>query len=177
LNNLPLNNTLQTTTPHKGQAHNWARRVDFFALAAWLSLGVWLAVVSFLLYGVDFRGYCAAAHVLLSGGNPYDYHQIAPVLLRITGEMGNNPYYYPPWFAWFFTPLAPLPFPIARAVWMIFNLVIWNLGLWNLGKIVKWPAKGWRLYAFYCLATFSFAWITWRYEQAGILIFAISWLR
>lgn len=130
-------------------------------------------MISFLLYGVDFRGYYAAAQVLLSGGNPYDYHQVAPVLLRITGEMGNNPYYYPPWFAWLFTPLVLLPFQIARAVWMGFNLVVWNLGLWNLGKIVKWPARGWRLYALYGLATFSLAWITWRYEQAGILIFAI----
>jgi hypothetical protein len=168
-----LNNNLQTTTQNRDQDHHWARRVDFFALASWLSLGVWLAVISFLLYGVDFRGYYAAAQVLLSGGNPYDYHQVAPVLLRITGEMGNNPYYYPPWFAWLFTPLVLLPFQIARAVWMGFNLVVWNLGLWNLGKIVKWPARGWRLYALYGLATFSLAWITWRYEQAGILIFAI----
>jgi hypothetical protein len=34
-----------------------------------------------------------------------------------------------------------------------------------------WPAPGWRRYALFALATFSFAWITWRYEQAGILVF------
>jgi hypothetical protein len=169
---MSLNNILKTTE-QKDQNLAWGRRFDFFALASWLSLGAWLAAISFLLYGQDFRGYYAAAQVLLSGGNPYDYHQVAPVLLRITGEMGNNPYYYPPWFAWLFVPLTGLPFQIARAVWMASNVVIWNLGLWKLGKIVKWPSKGWKLYLLYSLATFSFAWITWRYEQAGILIFVI----
>ncbi len=151
----------------------WIRRLDFFALAVWLGLGLWLGIAAFVLYGMDFRGYYAAAHVLLTGGNPYDYRQVAPVLLQVTGEMGNNPYYYPPWFAWLFLPLTALPFQIARAVWMAFNFVIWNLGLWNLGRIFEWPLEGWRRYVLYALATFSFAWITWRYEQAGILLFAI----
>jgi len=142
-------------------------------LATWLVLGLWLAGIALLLYGMDFRGYYAAARVLLAGGNPYDYHQVAPVLLQITGEAGNNPYYYPPWFAWLFIPFVMLPFQIARSTWMAFNLVIWNLGLWKLGKVIGLPSKGWRLYLLFCLATFSFAWITWRYEQAGILIFAI----
>ncbi|MBN2114928.1 MAG: DUF2029 domain-containing protein [Anaerolineales bacterium] len=157
----------------KSRKDNWIRRFDFFALAGWLGLSLGLAIISFVLYGMDFRGYYAAASVLVSGGNPYDYHQVAPVLLQITGEMGNNPYYYPPWFAWIFIPLTALPFQVARAVWMVFNLVVWNLGLWNLGKIFKWPPEGWKRYLLYSLATFSFAWITWRYEQAGILIFAL----
>ncbi len=157
----------------KVQSDTWTRRFDFFALTGWLALGLGLAVVSFALYGMDFRGYYAAARVLIAGGNPYDYHQVAPVLLKVTGEMGNNPYYYPPWFAWIFIPLIGLPFQIARVVWMAINLVIWDLGLWKLGKIVKWPPEGWKRYTLYSLATFSFAWITWRYEQAGVLIFAL----
>src|SRR5215207_2227097 len=169
---MSLNNRLETTMS-KGQIHAWVRRFDFFALSSWLSISVWLAFISFALYGMDFRGYYAAARVLLAGGNPYDYYQIAPMLLQITGEMGNNPYYYPPWFAWFFVPVAALPFQVARAAWMVFNLMIWNLGLWKLREIFNWPTKGWRLYALYAFATFSLAWITWRYEQAGILIFAI----
>jgi hypothetical protein len=132
-----------------------------------------LAAISFLLFGVDFRGYYAAARVLLAGGNPYDYDLVAKVLLDVTGEMGNNPYYYPPWFAWLFIPLAYLPFQMARAVWMIFNVILWNLGLWQLSKIVDWPERGWRRYALFTLATFSIAWITWRYEQAGILVFVM----
>ncbi len=153
--------------------NTWTKRFDFFALASWLILGLWLAVAAFVFYGMDFRGYYAAARVLLAGGNPYDYHQVASVLLKVTGEMGNNPYYYPPWFAWLFLPLVALPFQIARMVWMAFNVVMWNLGLWHLGRLFKWPPEGWQRYLLYLLATFSFAWITWRYEQAGILIFVL----
>lgn len=142
-------------------------------LSAWLILSLTLAALAFIWFGVDFRGYYAAARVLLEGGNPYDYHLVARVLLEVTGEMGNNPYYYPPWFAWLFIPMAYLPFQFARAIWMIFNLIIWNFSLWQLGKIVGWPQMGWRSYGLFALTTFSFAWITWRYEQAGILVFTL----
>jgi hypothetical protein len=151
----------------------WIKRFDFSMLSAWLLMSLTLAAISFLWFGVDFRGYYAAARVLVAGGNPYDYRLVAQVLLEVTGEMGNNPYYYPPWFAWLFIPLAYMPFQIARAVWMIFNVIIWNLSLWQLSKIVGWPERGWRRYALFTLATFSLAWITWRYEQAGILVFVM----
>src|SRR5688572_9349266 len=96
----------------------WLNRLDFAMLAMWLMLSVILAIISFVLFGQDFRGYYAAARVLLAGGNPYDYHLVARVLLDVTGEMGNNPYYYPPWFSWLFIPVVFLPFQIARAIWM-----------------------------------------------------------
>ena len=151
----------------------WTKRFDFSMLSAWLILSLRLALISYLWFGLDFRGYYAAAHVLLAGGNPYDYRLVAQVLLDVTGEMGNNPYYYPPWFTWLFIPLVYLPFQLARVVWMIFNVVIWNIGLWELGEIIGWPELGWRRYALFTLSTFSFAWITWRYEQAGILVFVM----
>lgn len=151
----------------------WTRRFDFAMLSAWIALSLTLAVIAFLWFGVDFRGYYAAARVLLAGGNPYDYHTVSQVLLEVTGEMGNNPYYYPPWFAWLFFPLAILPFQTARALWVICNLILWNIGLWQLGAIIGWPQAGWRRYGLFALATFSFAWITWRYEQAGILVFVL----
>lgn len=146
-------------------------RLDFAMLTTWLMLSFILASISFALFGQDFRGYYAAARVLISGGNPYDYHLVAQVLLEVTGEMGNNPYYYPPWFSWLFMPLVFLPFQIARAIWMTFNVILWNLGLWHLGNVMAWPPPGWRKYTLFALATFSFAWITWRFEQAGILVF------
>ena len=151
----------------------WTKRFDFFMLSAWLVMSLTLAATSFDFFGVDFRGYYAAARVLLAGGNPYDYNLVARVLLEVTGEMGNNPYYYPPWFAWLFIPLTYLPFRIARIMWMLFNVILWNLGLWQLSNILGWPKRGWRRYALFALATFSIAWITWRYEQAGILVFVL----
>jgi hypothetical protein len=149
-------------------------RLDFAMLCAWLILGMVLAIISYRDYGVDFRGYYAAARVLLEGGNPYDYEQVSRVLLEVTGTLGNNPFYYPPWFAWIFVPLAPLPFETARAIWMAVNFILWNVALYRLHRPLGWTWKGWRLYILYALVTFSFAWITWRYEQAGILVFAIT---
>jgi hypothetical protein len=56
---------------------------------------------------------------------------------------------------------------------MTFNVILWNIGLWQLGKIIGWPEMGWRRFGLFTLTTFSFAWITWRYEQAGILVFVL----
>ena len=151
----------------------WTDRLDFAMLTAWLLLTIILAIISFVWFGQDFRGYYAAARVLIEGGNPYDYRLVSQVLLEVTGEMGNNPYYYPPWFVWLFIPLVALQFQMAQAVWMIFNVIIWTMGLWHLGKIIAWPPRGWRRYALFTLTTFSFAWITWRYEQVGILVFVM----
>jgi hypothetical protein len=149
----------------------WKKRIDFSMLAAWLILSLTMAAIAFFWFGKDFRGYYAATQVLMAGGNPYDYDLVVQVLLQVTGRMGNNPYYYPPWFLWIFTPIASLPFQVARAVWMVFNLAIWNLGLWQLGEVIGWPRKGWGQYVLFCVVTCAFAWITWKYEQAGILIF------
>jgi hypothetical protein len=155
------------------QSIQWTRRLNFLALSGWLIISIGLAVISFLYFGVDFRGYYAASRVLMEGGNPYDYHQVAPVLMQITGKMGNNPYYYPPWFAWLFVPMALFSFQIARGMWMAFNLAMWNISLWKLGQIVNWHEKGWRLYSLFILSTLTFGWITMRYEQASILVFFI----
>lgn len=151
----------------------WAKRFDFFFLSVWLMTSLGAALISLRWFGVDFRGYYAAAQVLMAGGNPYDYHQVAAVLLKVTGEMGNNPYYYPPWFAWLFVPLAILPFQIARAVWMLFNLIIWNISVFQLSKLINWPIGQWKRYSIFTISTLIFAWITFRYEQAGILVLSI----
>lgn len=151
----------------------WTSRLDFSMLCAWLILGLVLAIISYIQYGMDFRGYYAATRVLLDGGNPYDYAQVSQVLFEVTGSLGNNPYYYPPWFAWIFIPLIVLPFNIARAIWMAVNFGLWNFALVRLNRALGWSLKGWRLYSLFTFVTFSFAWITWRYEQAGILVFVI----
>ena len=146
---------------------------DFAALCAWLLSSGFMACASFFLFGQDFRGYYAAARLLLAGGNPYDYTKLAPVLLAVTGRMGNNPYYYPPWFAWFFTPYTLLPYTAARIVWMVFNLAVWIFSLCELGQFLNWPLPGWRRSLLFLLLTILFAWMTWRYEQIGIVLFAL----
>lgn len=146
---------------------------DFAALSTWLITSVVMAISSLIFFGQDFRGYFAAARVLIIGGNPYDYKQLVPILLEVTGHVGNNPYYYPPWFAWFITPLTWLPFNTARGFWMLFNFIIWVVGLCLLSKLLNWPDTGWRRWLMYLFATFLFALITWRYEQTGIILFTL----
>lgn len=149
------------------------KRLNFATLSAWLIASIVMAATALLWFGQDFRGYYAAARVIMAGGNPYDYHTLAPVLLTTTGVIGNNPYYYAPFFAWFIIPFAWLPFNIARSLWMFFNLVLWNFSLWQLSKLFQWPKIGWHRWLLYVLVTFVFAWITWRYEQTGIILFAL----
>ena len=45
---------------------------DFAALCTWLVSSVVMAISSLIFFGQDFRGYFAAARVLIIGGNPYD---------------------------------------------------------------------------------------------------------
>jgi hypothetical protein len=150
------------------------RLTNFAALCAWLIASIFMAISSFIWYGEDFKVYYAAARLLLTGGNPYDYGQLFPILFDLSGRIGNTPYFYPPWFAWFIMPLGWLPFEIARGIWMLFNLVIWIVGLCQLTKLFDWPDTGWRRWLMFLYATFLFAWVNWRYEQIGILLFTLS---
>lgn len=147
---------------------------DFAVLCAWLTLSFSMVVIAHTQYGQDFRGYYAAARVLLEGGNPYDYFQVAPVLLETTGRMGNNPFYYPLWFGWFIAPLTLASFEAARVIWMAFNLIVWTVGLLRLRTLLDFPRIGWRTWSLNLLANLVFAWMTWKFEQTGILLFAIS---
>jgi len=146
---------------------------NFAAICLWIITSLTMAVIAYFVHGQDFRGYYAAARVLLGGGNPYDYSQVAAVLLDVTGRAGNNPFYYPLWFGWFVAPLAWIPFQLARALWMLFNWTVWSIGLVRLQQLLGWPPKGWRNWLMNLLATFVFAWMTWKFEQTGILLFAM----
>jgi hypothetical protein len=56
---------------------------------------------------------------------------------------------------------------------MLLNLILWDFSLWQLSNTINWPKIGWRRWLLFLLATIVFAWITWRYEQTGILLFAL----
>jgi hypothetical protein len=163
--NVASTNTAATTKPQN--------LADFAALCTWLIASFSMAVISYLGSGQDFRGYYAAAQVLASGGNPYNYDQVASVLVNVTGWAGNNPFYYPLWFGWFFVPLTNVPYQTARLIWMIFNLAVWIFGLTRLHQFLKFPQKGWQIWLMNLVATFIFAWTTMKFEQVGILLFTI----
>lgn len=128
------------------------------------------AFTSFRGGGMDFRGYYAAAKVVLRGGNPYEYAQLAPVLEEVTGWQGNNPYYYPPWFALFFVPLALLPFQVARGVWLVINVILFYLSLEYLREGLQWKVNGWERWLAYFTAILMFAVYCLAREQAGIVM-------
>lgn len=159
----------------------WPQRARFAAGVACLTAVLFMAATAWHFYGQDFRGFYAAARVFVAGGNPYDYSQVASVLAAVTGRQGNNPYYYPPWFVLLCAPLAWLPFPAARAAWLGLNAAAWIAGLWAAARALGWPgasgaAGGWAWGAepaLFLLATWSWAWVTLRFEQTGLLMFAL----
>ena len=149
----------------------WLRLLDFASLVAFLVLLAGMVWAAFSIYGVDFRGYYAATKVLLNGGNPYDYHQVAPVLLEISGWAGNNPYYYPPWFAMALTPLALLPIQGARVIWLIINALLLWAGMHLSLATLEWGMRGWRRWLTFISLAYLLGWVCLRFEQTGILLF------
>ena len=147
---------------------------DFAALCFWILASIAFAAYVFLAFGQDFRGYYAAGRVLLERGNPYDYARVAQVLIDVTGSAGNNPFYYPLWFGWLFVPFTLLPFQTARAVWMFINWALWIFGLFRMQQLLNFPARNWRGWMLFLLGTLLFAWTTWKFEQAGVLLFVLT---
>ena len=144
-------------------------RHEFAAFALFLVTSVSLAWMAYSFGGVDFGVYYAAGRVMLNGGNPYDYSQLAGEIVSSTGAL-NNPFYYAPWFAWAMSVLALLPYEFARLCWAVVNVGLWYWGLFNLSKLIEWPPAGWRRWGAYLFATIIFAWSTWGSEQVGVTI-------
>ncbi len=153
-------------TPSRQRSH----LLDFAGQLIFLFCLVGFAIIAYLAGGVDFRGYYGAATLILRGGNPYDYAQLAPILEEITGYAGNNPFFYPPWFALPFLPLALLPFQIARAVWLGISALLFIISLELCRKALDWRISGWRRWGLYWLSAIIFAVYCLRSEQVGILL-------
>lgn len=147
-------------------------RYDFAAFVLFIVASASLAWMAYSFGGVDFGVYYAAGRMLLAGGNPYDYSQLAGEIVSSTGEL-NNPFYYAPWFAWAISPLALLPYEAARVCWAVLNFIFWLLALGNLSRLGVWHVSGWRRWGTYLFATILFAWSTWGSEQVGVLIFLL----
>ena len=95
------------------------------------------------------------------------------MLEAVTGEVGNFAFYHPPWFAVALVPLGVLPYLVARGVWLLLNVAAWVAGLMALTRAMAWPARGWGRWLLFLVATYLFAWLTWRYEQVGVLLFLL----
>lgn len=163
---------MMTHLPFRGlERAAWERLATVAAATAWwLSLGA-AVFGAWQLGGVDFRGYYAASHVWLQGGDPYDYAQVGAVLQAVTGRVGNNPFYYPPWFLFVVAPFGGLPFQMARFVWAVLNGVLFWLGCRLAVGALGWRVTGWQRRVAYLSALYLFGWMTLRFEQAAIFVF------
>lgn len=147
-------------------------KIDFIAFSFFAVVSTTLAIIAYLLGGVDFGVYYAAGRVFLQGGNPYAYSELILEIVSSTGDT-NNPYYYAPWFTWLLSAIAIFPYEVARILWAILNYALWVLCLFNLSKLIPWPMVGWQRWGIYLYLSFVFAWATWGSEQVGIFIFLI----
>ncbi|NJM09126.1 DUF2029 domain-containing protein [Candidatus Gracilibacteria bacterium] len=88
---------------------------------------------------LDFATYYLAAQALNAGRSPYD----ATVIEGLAQQAGvpHAAYLYPPLFAAVLRPLALLPFPLANALWLIFNLALFLLGVLLLSRLLALPRR------------------------------------
>lgn len=153
---------------------SWRERAAVAALFGWLIASVVMAVGAYFHFGPsgqDFRSFYAAGRLwLIEGRDPYDFVLLAPLLETLTGRAGNFAFYSPPWFATLVAPLALLPFQAARLVWLVLNVAAWTLTLWLLYRALDWPRDPLRRWLLFLYATYLLAWMTWRFEQVGILL-------
>jgi hypothetical protein len=154
----------------------WERLADASALLALVLVIVASGFAVYFYYGVDFRAFYAAASVVLAGGDPYDYRQIAAVLEEKTGYVGGTAYYHPPWVCLMMAPLALLPLEIARGAWIVVNWGLFIGGLVLGFEALGWRVRGWRRWLMWLSAFVLFGWVCLKFEQFGIfLFFCLAW--
>jgi hypothetical protein len=106
----------------------WKQRADFATVVAWVTSLLVMAFSAYLFFGIeghDFRTFYASGLAIRDGQDPYAYATLAPYLERITGEVGNFPFYHMPWVGPFFIPFTFMPYEAARAVWLGLNVLAW----------------------------------------------------
>jgi hypothetical protein len=107
----------------KASTQYGAREILFLCFAA-VSLGAVVGMVlrvSASLGFWDFNVFYSSAAAALHGSNFYT-----------TYGAENLPYWYFPWLAWFFTPLALLPYPIAKILYLGLTLISAAAVVWVL---------------------------------------------
>src|SRR5262249_20376522 len=95
------------------------------------------------MMGIDFTAFYAGGS-FVNQGRYYDLYDINAVYVyeqnlgkqyQLDLKTSVGPWWNPPFYAWVFVPLAKLPFPLARDIWIAFNFTcllaaIWLMTLW-----------------------------------------------
>ncbi|MDK1029654.1 MAG: glycosyltransferase family 87 protein [Anaerolineae bacterium] len=140
-----------------------------FPIVFFLSL-ILFGLAAFRNPGVDFRGYYGAALLVLRGGNPYDYAQLAPILNEISGFLGNNPYFYPPWYSVAFIPFTFMSFRTAQILWIGVNLSLFYISLEWLWQVLDWKIESWFRWVLFTFANILFGYSSLISENSGFVI-------
>jgi hypothetical protein len=150
------------------------RTLMLFPVIFFLALGAF-AFSAIQHPGMDFRGYYGAALLVRRGGNPYDYAQLAPLLEQVSGFLGNNPYFYPPWYCLFFLPLTFLTFRAAQILWIGINLALFYTSLEWLWDALDWPVERWFRWPVFTFAAILFGYNALTSENSGfVLLFGLA---
>jgi hypothetical protein len=107
-------------------------------------------------FGEDFNVYLSAAHVLRSGGNPYDrnlLYRTEKSLLHAQGlkvyeprkliRVGN-----PPLFFWLLGPLTAIPFRLAVTLWVLLMYALAAIGMLGILSYFGWRTRALPLITF-----------------------------
>ncbi len=115
------------------------------------SLGLLLVLQSSLttshLGEKDFLGYWSAAHLLITGGNPYDpgalrelQHAVRPE--QVHRDAPTVMVWNPPWLILILLPLGILPFDLAAPVWVFCNVLMVGVALALSWQFLSQPVDG-----------------------------------
>ena len=148
----------------------WQRLFDFSALAMVVIVACAMIVSTILWFGVDFRAFYVAGRLTLEGRDPYDYDLAVPLLIELSGSVGNAPFYYPPWFALTMVPFALFSYPVARVLWLVWLVALWGLTIWFSLSALNWHIRGWRLWLMILSMLYMLAWVCIRSEQTGPML-------
>ena len=122
------------------------------------------------LYSDDYVEYWSAARLNLSGGNPYDPEQLAPLQLA-AGRTRDVPLmmWNPPWTLTLLMPLSWLPYSLSRLLWLLLSVLILFLAAnWGWYTYGGDPAKRWL--AWLVVFTFSPSLHLLRFGQITLLL-------
>ena len=96
-----------------------------------------MAPVALLRQPTDFSIYYAAARVLATGGDPYDWH----VLQHVAPQVIAPGYVYPRWGLLPVLAIAWLPLPVAAGVWLAASCSCLVGATWTLGRLAGIPSR------------------------------------
>lgn len=117
----------------------------------------------------DTGVYYLAAHLVNEGIPLYNPAQMAQAA-EANGIANHAYYFYPPFFAALFRPLAYLPYAMTIRLWLLLNLCFWAISLFLLTKIAPLPPNPLRILLGFLILIFPPTYATLLLGQVNFLL-------